>query len=95
MYIYLPSQLGQFTVGFHDPRGNWHPESQHNTTRSAAQRCAFLNAAAPRKIARLLYDALQELTSDDTEQTSFNAHYRARTLLKQINPRDIAPTTGK
>ncbi len=68
MYIYLPSQLGQFTVGFHDPRGNWHPESQHNTTRSAAQRCAFLNAAAPRKIARLLYDALVAATRAEVHQ---------------------------
>ncbi|MGD0660534.1 MAG: hypothetical protein ABSD38_20935 [Syntrophorhabdales bacterium] len=32
-----------FVVGHYSPDGEWHPESDHPTTQSAARRCAWLN----------------------------------------------------
>ena len=32
-----------YTVGFYDPSGNWHSESDWNYKNEAADRCAFLN----------------------------------------------------
>lgn len=43
MYVYIESEPGLYTVGFHDPSGEWHPESDHNNRKEAAARVHFLN----------------------------------------------------
>jgi len=43
-YVYLRSQGEMlWTVGFYDPKGKWHPESDHDTPEKAAERVRFLN----------------------------------------------------
>jgi hypothetical protein len=43
MYVYLKSEPGLFTVGFYDPAGKWHSDSDHESREAAAQRCNYLN----------------------------------------------------
>lgn len=44
-YVYIESEPGLFTVGFYDPRGAWHSDSDHDSRQSAAARVAYLNGA--------------------------------------------------
>lgn len=46
MYVYIQSEPGLWTVGFYDPSGNWHAESDHPSTDEAAKRVAWLNGHA-------------------------------------------------
>lgn len=34
-----------FTVGFYDPKGEWHPESDYASREEAAKRVAWLNGS--------------------------------------------------
>lgn len=43
MYVYIESEPGVWTVGFYDPSGKWHPESDKGSQEEAASRVAFLN----------------------------------------------------
>ena len=43
MYVYINSEPCLWTVGFYDPNGKWHAESDHETKEEAANRVAFLN----------------------------------------------------
>lgn len=43
MYVYLRSEPGLWTVGYYDPNGRWIPESDHESTTAAADRCHYLN----------------------------------------------------
>lgn len=43
MYVYIESQPGLFTVGFYDPSGDWHPESDHPSRELAVERVHYLN----------------------------------------------------
>ena len=43
MYVYKQTEPGLWTVGFYDPSGNWHPESDHDSSEKAAERVAWLN----------------------------------------------------
>lgn len=45
MYVYVNSEPGLFTVGFYDPSGKWHPESDWDSRDDAAKRVAWLNGA--------------------------------------------------
>ncbi len=45
MYVYFESQPSVFTVGFYDPRGGWHPESDHRSAEDAANRVMRLNGS--------------------------------------------------
>lgn len=47
IWIYLRSEPGLYTVGFYDPEGKWHPESDFNRTEQAAARCHYLNGGSP------------------------------------------------
>jgi hypothetical protein len=43
-YVYIPAKNGEpATVGYYDPKGDWHPESDHDTDELAAARVRFLN----------------------------------------------------
>lgn len=43
MYVYVRSEPSLWTVGFYDPTGKWHAESDHETAESAAERVHYLN----------------------------------------------------
>ena len=48
MYVYIHSETDQYgqwlyTVGFHSQDGQFHPESDHTTKESAAERVHYLN----------------------------------------------------
>ncbi len=43
MYVYIRSEPGLWTVGFYRPDGRWEPESDHDSTDSAARRVRWLN----------------------------------------------------
>lgn len=45
MYVYLQSEPGLYTVGFYDPSGKWHPESDHDNIIKAAKRVNYLNGS--------------------------------------------------
>ena len=42
-YVYIESEKGLWTVGFYDPKGKWHPESDHDVREEAAKRVSYLN----------------------------------------------------
>jgi len=43
MYVYIQSEPGLWTVGFYDPAGQWHSDSDHSTRNDAAERVHWLN----------------------------------------------------
>ena len=45
MYVYIQSEPGLWTVGFYDPSGKWHPDSDHKNRETAADRVAYLNGS--------------------------------------------------
>jgi hypothetical protein len=49
MYVYIKSEPGLWTVGFYDPSGKWHPDSDHASTEDAANRVHYLNGGEPEK----------------------------------------------
>lgn len=42
-YVYRAASPLQWEVGFYDPQGDWHHESYHASTDSAAERVRWLN----------------------------------------------------
>jgi hypothetical protein len=46
MWVYVRSEPGLWTVGFFDPDGRWHSDSDHSEREDAAARVAFLNGKA-------------------------------------------------
>ena len=47
MYVYIRSEPNLWTVGFYDPKGTWHPDSDHILKGEAAERTAWLNGSRP------------------------------------------------
>jgi hypothetical protein len=45
-YVYRSFEPGLWTVGFYDPSGKWHPESDHDSISEAAARVHYLNGGA-------------------------------------------------
>lgn len=43
MYVYIRSEPGLWTVGFYEPNGRWHSESDHSDREEAAKRVRWLN----------------------------------------------------
>lgn len=43
VYLLSEPQTPLWTVGFYDPEGEWHPDSDHETKEEAASRVAYLN----------------------------------------------------
>lgn len=43
MYVYIEPEPNLFTVGFYDPNGKWHPDSDHTDREEAAKRVSWLN----------------------------------------------------
>lgn len=42
-YVYIRTESELWTVGFYDPKGDWHAESDYNTPEKAAERVHYLN----------------------------------------------------
>lgn len=42
-WVYIRSEPGLWTVGFYDPEGRWHADSDYEDREEAAKRCAYLN----------------------------------------------------
>jgi hypothetical protein len=42
-WVYIRSEPGLYTVGFYDPNGEWHPDSDWGKKSEAADRCHYLN----------------------------------------------------
>ncbi len=42
-YVYIRSEPTLYTVGFYDPSGKWHAESDHCNKEDAATRVHYLN----------------------------------------------------
>jgi hypothetical protein len=42
-YVYVSFVRDLWTVGFYDPSGRWHPESDHDSPEEAAKRVHYLN----------------------------------------------------
>jgi hypothetical protein len=38
MYVYIQTEKQLWTVGFYDPDGEWHPESDHESPEEAANK---------------------------------------------------------
>jgi len=53
-YVYKKTNGGLYTVGFHDPDGKWHPESDHDAPEKAAERTHYLNGGAKQEQRRLV-----------------------------------------
>jgi len=65
-YVYIISEPGLFTVGFYDPLGKWHGDSDHSLRDEAAKRVHYLNGGVPpgtRVSASLTADDLHDITS--------------------------------
>ena len=45
MYVYINSEPNLWTVGFYDPQGGWHTDSDHDSRGEAAERVAWLNGS--------------------------------------------------
>ena len=50
MYVYIESERGVWTVGFYNPKGVWHPESDHEDRESAAERVHYLNGGGRKNV---------------------------------------------
>lgn len=50
-WLYVRSEPHLFTVGFYDPRGKWHPDSDHESRDEAAARVHYLNGGVERATA--------------------------------------------
>jgi hypothetical protein len=44
-YVYEQSEPRLWTVGFYDPKGEWHPDSDHGSSENAVKRVAWLNGS--------------------------------------------------
>jgi hypothetical protein len=54
MYVYVEFQKGLYTVGFYDPDGRYHTDSDHGNRSDAADRVAYLNGSGPAKERQIL-----------------------------------------
>ena len=43
IWVYIQSEPKLWTVGFYDPAGKWHADSDHDDREQAASRCNYLN----------------------------------------------------
>lgn len=47
MWVYMRTEPGCYTVGFHAPDGEWHTDSDHGSKSEAAERVRWLNGGEP------------------------------------------------
>lgn len=61
MWVYRRSETGPWTVGYHDPDGAWHAESDHDSASSAAARVSWLNGGTPSGDTSLMAEEPEEV----------------------------------
>lgn len=49
-WVYIQSEPSLYTVGFYDPNGQWHGESDHAGSEDAAARVHYLNGGRENQI---------------------------------------------
>ncbi len=49
-YVYINTEPSLWTVGFYDPNGRFEPESDHSSTKEAAERVHYLNGGTDNEI---------------------------------------------
>jgi hypothetical protein len=59
MYVYQQTEPTLFTVGYYTPKGEWKPESDHDTRAEAADRVATLNGS--NQHAEIIKQAIDQL----------------------------------
>ena len=80
-YVYIRSEPGLWTVGFHGPDGKWTPESDHSDREEAAERVSWLNGdAGPLLLA--LADGIDERLDDENADRQAIAEETAALLRK-------------
>ncbi len=47
-WVYIKTEAGLWTVGFYDPKGEWHSIKDHAKEEDAAERCHWLNGGEKR-----------------------------------------------
>ena len=50
MWVYQKTESQLWTVGYYDPQGNWHTESDHTDPVKAAERTAWLNGQGAKEV---------------------------------------------
>ena len=43
VYVYKSFEAGLWTVGYHDPQGQWEPDSDHRSEEAASARTHYIN----------------------------------------------------
>ena len=71
MYIYERSEPGLYTVGFYDPSGKWHSDSDHADRQDAAARVNYLNGGGNIDLISLLETVLKYLEHPDVVSIPF------------------------
>lgn len=64
---YLKSEPDLYTVGFYDPTGKWHADSDWPTREEAARRVHYLNGSKTEESLAPRPRAGQELVDDDQD----------------------------
>ena len=74
-YVYIKSEPRLWTVGFYDPAGKWHSESDHEDREEAAERVAWLNGGGlkppvdgPEPRPRVFFDDVLGPAPDDPRE---------------------------
>jgi hypothetical protein len=49
MWVYIRSEPNLYTVGFYDPSGEWHTDSDFSDREAAAERVHYLNGGTTAK----------------------------------------------
>jgi hypothetical protein len=60
-WVYVKSEPGLYTVGFYDPTGKWHSDSDYSDRADARERCAWLNGAQPQHLMVRVARAMENL----------------------------------
>lgn len=83
MYVYIRSEENLWTVGFYDPAGKWHSESDYDDRDEAAERVAYLNGAHSALLERIerLEQRVEELENHEVSP------YEAAMIVERANER--------
>ena len=76
MYVYIQSERTLWTVGFYDPNGKWHSDSDHSDREEAAKRVHYLNGGQETVVIRKLNDADIEKPEFEFGEFDDGKHWR-------------------
>lgn len=61
MYVYTKTEYSLWTVGYYSPDGQFHPESDHDDPKEAAERVHYLNGGYESMRLEVLEDKLEKI----------------------------------